>query len=758
MYHLVNLLRYPLIIYLIQLASLFHSLVADLKEEDKISPLFNDLYKEANYEFSQENYEKALDIYLQLLKLNKSFMDANQDRMTLSLQLAKCFYHLKRFHEEISLLENLLQQQPKDNMLIQIMALRAKTHVSQGESFAAYQLLKKTESLVPKINWTNEVLHLQKKITEDLNHQYSEMLAQAENLFDSGLYENSLSLYQIVLEAVDNKWFPAVIERESTFIDLKYSLIYRIASIHFFRENYHEAISLLHFLEDSSCQYDLLPHVRDIQSQGNYLLGLCYRHQGLFHKALEKFQTYLHQETSFEKKFFEETLWELGLCYLKQKNFPKAKSLFDSVPYNQKKEDLFCLSRLYSTRASIAEGNIPEALRTLDSLKEIIDKHHPLYFEMAYLKGECYFKIHNFSLAAEAFEEAVPKKNLEIAEWGPDTLYYLGWCYLRSSQDPNLPKTDLITILDKAKKTFEEAIRLFKEERAYFGLAQVYITLIQKFNDQKAAQEVEFLLSDSSRFSHIDHQAQALLLRAEASTSYSIREEFYEQLTDQAFESSKFYAESWYKRGLSDLEQGLLLQKKHQLNPAQSLLEKGIDCFERAFELFEPHDPTKAALCLKYQAESYYHMKTSTSYLLALDTLDMLLSQYYLFSTMKDQDEVFYLQALIFSSLSRDEEEINDSERACAILNHAIATYPHGKFFERCLFFLGGLQYHKKKYQEAENTFLQLVKMRPLSPLAGDALYFVSNCRAFLNKETASIRNLLEQVYEKYPNSRRSLF
>lgn len=512
---------------------------------------------------------------------------------------------------------------------------------------------------------------------------------RAAEFYDAALFERAISEYHDVLQDCDDD-----------------AVRYKLAESYFQNNDFRNVIDILEKEPKHTC--DL------------FLLGVAYIQVGSYDQAIEA----LAKVDSEDARFYK------GIACFKAKRMKEARQAFESVGH-------LILAQINLARMDIEQGEFRSAKLRLERL----DKDSNAY-EISYLLGEANYHLRDFSNAIKAFEQALPKHNPEKSEWYQDTLYYLGCCYLKMSEEEFRSAKEQNSCFDKAEETFK---KISHDEKFTLALGQTYLIKAHRLKNEEEYRKAEALLSQEDLFVSIEAKMKALLLRAQTASSYAERDKLYRQLTQEIHKSGSFYAKGWYLRGLNDFEEGESLNALEKNEEAHQAYERAINALGRAFHLAEMDDRTQAALALKFQAQAYAKLHNTASFFKAIGLLNQLMDQSYL-SAMDDPDEVFYLKGLILSY-------VNDVDQTFCTLKEGLERYPGGNFIDRMFHLEGTLYYQAKAFKEAEQAFLQLVEQVPHSPLAGEALFFAAQCLESREPEHPEIRNLRKRVYEKYPHS-----
>lgn len=557
-----------------------------------------------------------------------------------------------------------------------------------------------------------------------------EILKSAEELFDAALYEKAIEAYDKALQKLENHSFNDVSE-----------IIFGKAKAHLLNGNFLEMISLL----ENQTNY---------QNQYLFFIGIAYNSINQYEKAIKSLEEYLRSSEDSSLPYQNEVKFELGLANFYLKKSKEARSYFAAVASNQQNQLLFYLSQLYLARIELLEGNFTQAGKILDNLNPILASHDLLKFELFYLRGETFFQLGDYFKAANFFEQALPSQNQEYTAWCQETLYHLGWCYLKIADSPLKNKTTQKSYFDKAEEIFIKLSELSEEEDSHLALSQLYLARANRLNENEAFEKAEGILSKKDTFTSREAQTQVLLLRAQAGPNYLLRDKLYRQLTHDFNNKSPVYAMGWYLRGLNDFEEGHALKILNHSDEAKKAFERAAFSLHKAFELFKDIEPSRAGLALKYFAQANQMLDTVEGKKVALSTLDNLLKgSSDLLRNMSDADEIFYLHALFALELKEIEQEEKFAQIAEDSLEAGLASYPNGKFADALLYLKGISLYRKEHLQEAMQIFIQLAESYPTSPYAGEALFWASRCAESLQEKPEKVRQYRQKVFESYPNS-----
>jgi tetratricopeptide (TPR) repeat protein len=561
------------------------------------------------------------------------------------------------------------------------------------------------------------------------------LLEEADELFDATLFENAIPLYYLLLE--EN---PGQNPSATSLPHVRLRLVQAL----FTEKKYAEIVNLLTKTKDE----DPLP----IKQETLYILGLSYKRLDRYAEAIQCFLDYLNLQDTSVLCFSDEVHCELGLCYFLTNRIEESKPYFESLEQHSTNLPLHYLARLYLARVELSKASYNNAENRLSMLEQELPKSHILQYELAYWQGETAFQLKDYRKAAECFEKAMPKHGQEQAGWYSDVIYQLGRSYLQLGAEPQQDAALKNEHLAKAEKQFIKFLKVQPDEKAYLGLAQLYLARVQHLHDEEAFEKAETILSASDHFLTLEGQAQALMLRGALSPSYEFRNKLYKKLTDESFQKSSLYSLGWHQRGLNDFNEGIRLLKNSQEQEAASHFELAAYAFQQAFQL--SNDPPAAGLALKYQAEAYSRLNSPEGSKKAYSLLGQFVHQHRkLVEAQDDPGEIFYLHGTAAAKLASWEQEDPIAIAAEQTLREGITTCPTSRFMSNLLYTLGSVLYHKKQFAESEKFFLNLISNFSESPYAGDAYFWLAKSLDKQKRTPEEVKKYKKKVFEDYSNS-----
>lgn len=567
------------------------------------------------------------------------------------------------------------------------------------------------------------IFSLEKTSEVNPKPDYSKVLQVADQYFDAELYEKACRPYQTLLHAI----------RTGDYIEPQPHVRYRLAQALFFSGDHAGVITLLNKNQEPT------PNLTEL-----YLLALAHGQLAHYEEAIENLELVLTASDSFP--YTEEARFELALMEFKAGRLASAKTRFLQISSSDKASRFVDLSNLYLVRIALIEEHFEHAESLLDELADRIGLDEMLQYEWAYLYGETLFHNENYPEAISYFKQALPEVNPHHASWYADTLYDLGWSYLKAGSDRTQSIEEQARLLESAEGVWQQLLEYDPNERVLLALGQCYLTKARCLKDEEAYEEAEKILSRQDISLSHEGQAHVLLLRAEAAVSYEKRNSFYKYLTNETHLDTPYYARGWYLRGLNDFEEGLKLAELQNAEGANQVFENAIHAFKQAFVHLSKIDPASAGLALKYQAEAAFSQQSTEKSLEALSILKRLLTtDRNILIEMEDPDEIYYLYAQVASHL----EQWPEAENA---LRQGLQDYPLGAFSDKMLLMLGTLHYTRQQYDQAEVAFKKLVEEQPASSLAGEALFGLARCADQVQDRVKS-RDYKQQLFSRYPTS-----
>ncbi len=717
-----------------------------------------ELYQIAEDAMARQGYATARIAYLDMLTLGAKELANKNAYASILMRLASAEAHLKAFDSAESRLQELLKSEPENKLLLAIESLRAQFKHEQNQTEDAYLILKNLEKLVASEEWSADQHSFFLGLEYSLNRKYSDILAHAQRLVDAALYTESVPLFIEVLEALEKRTYPAVNTKSREGLEEKIRNIrLRLAEAHFQSGSFSEAVNVLEYLSKEVFTKGTTPY-SEVDKGILYLLARSYQKLDKREHAINSFKSYLELGTKRSLVYHSEVSWQLGLLNFQREDFEEAESYFQTLAHHDSDVRLYYLSRLYIARIHLHRKEYEAVEQAIYPLLGIIPEKESLRYEAAFIHAEAFYQRGLYSKAAEYFEKAIPKRNKIKAAWYPRTLFNLAWSYLKLGEQAGIEKQPNPLFFERAEKAFKELISFNQNEKAFLGLARVYLLKGESDQDAQSLADVETLLAGQKGFNSLEVQAEALLLRGEVASTYEQRKEIYSLLTQEKFAALRPYSMGLYYLALNEFEEGQRLMKNGGAFLEASLfLTRSSDAFQRAFRNLTDVDPEKAALSLKYAAQSQYYLNTKAARMSAYHLLDSLVHKHNaLFLKINQQDEVLYLLGVVASRILYEDGLADFQEPAQRALSQVVDKHVKGPFVDDALNLLGTILFRQGLYQEAERAFVRLAAQHPKSPYAASSWFWAAECADWQHKDVEVVREYRRQVFENYPKSKRA--
>lgn len=524
---------------------------------------------------------------------------------------------------------------------------------------------------------------------------------EAQELFQATLYEQAIPLFEKEAESG---------ERQA---------IHSLGACYLATGQYLKTIELLEKCADDS--------------ESRFLLASAYLRSDAFDKAV----SLLAQLDPSNA-----VLHDLGIAYFKLGDWEKSAKALKGVSNDPEQFNLFFNAQLFLIRLDFEQGRFEEAEKTLSSLDPKMQELPEFSYQISYVKGELLFHKKQFAEAAVHFENAIPKRNKLLASWINQSLYYLGWCYVKMAETGE----EKTVSYEQAEKAFAELIQLYPEENALLAYAHCMLCKGRDLKDGASVQKAHVILNDQRILSSQSGRNQALLIKAQFASTYEEREKLYHELTKDPAQNVSTLVKAWYLRSANELSEAREFLKSEQRAEAKAHFDKAVQYLEKTYDPLEPNDFQKVAHLQKQIALTHYEEGTQKALKLALEKLNFLSADTALMQQLDDPLEIFYCKAIVSMSLN-DEDCLT---KASMTLKEGLRSYPSGGYKERCYFMLGSLYYRLSEFDLAEEAFVKLGNDSPLSPLASEAFYWAARSAENLKKDPAIIKGYKQRVFENY--------
>ncbi len=550
---------------------------------------------------------------------------------------------------------------------------------------------------------------------------FDEKIEKAEFFRKAALYDASIDILNDLVRYFE-KYYTAEPSQKKQKLQ---SILLDLAKAHFQNENYQKTVETIK---------------NQLDNIDSFVLNLMALNQ------LKQYEEVL-LATSKDLQKNDQVIFERGYANFNLKAMPLAKKDFELL-LESEFEDLGFLSRIYLARIYLNQLNIEMAEQLLEGFNNLA-LDHPLQNELAYLKGEIFFQKHDYEAAALAFERAIPKRSKNSIPWYNQVQHRLGWSYLKAALKDQPKKEHAFNLFEKAESSFKN---MEENESFYLSLGCCYLSRAHELKEEEAYLKAnELLLKPGCPLSN-KAKAEIEILKAEAASSYSERDNFYKQLTFKKNQTSLFYAKILYLRGLNDFKEGQsLLTLKYE--EAMAAFERAVISLHESAKLLRNKDNEMYASSLKHEALSYIEQNQESSLSKAYAILEYLIQEKLSLELSFDSDEIYYLQAVVLLKLKSVKDDNTYDLLIESILKDVISTLYNNNYLDLNLKLLGIFYYKNNDFDKAKNTFLRLVEDCPKSPLVPDALFNAALSLENLNADPDQIKSLRKRVFTEFPTS-----
>lgn len=540
---------------------------------------------------------------------------------------------------------------------------------------------------------------------------FPELIRKANRAFQSGLYEESLSLNLEILNKAGK-------ENNKTLVNTASS---QIALIYLITDNTPELIS---FLRSNAF------------SENSFFLGLAYNKNKQYEKALSTLNEAIKDKTLFSN----EANFEIGKSLFLLNRYQEATNQLNDLLLNSKKSNIVFLAQLYLAKIKLKEKKLSEAEKLLNDLDANSQNDKRSNYEVSYLKGDLYSLKGDYDTALRFYEKAKP--NIHNPSWKNLCQLAIAKCTFNLHEINSNAQDDYLT---KAQETLESISNKSENPEACYLLLKCYLTQGKASNDLESYNKAEQLYNEIDPFLSPQEKQQALLLQAEFAPTYEKRERLFQYLTH--IQDSPIIGKAWLLKGLNDLQEADQLEKTNFLE-AKTFYEKAVNSFEKATSLLEQSDPKSAALAFINQITALLKIDTESSLLKILD-ISKEAKYTYIYSILLN-NEFDYLQALAAYKLYKLTDENKYLSLAENNLLEIKESSNQSVFFEKSQLLLGKIYLENENYSQAKEAYLKIYK-NPNSEFYPDTLFWLATCEECLSGDKAKEKQFLQELFEKHP-------
>lgn len=554
-------------------------------------------------------------------------------------------------------------------------------------------------------------------------------LKHADMLFEAGYDDNSIEAYN------------SIIDDPTSSQNTRSEACFHLALAYFSQKQYSSTINILLAHELNSQE--------DVGRNALFLLSMAYKASENHEQAIESFKRYTLLPQPPSLKFLLEANFQIALIDFEQNRLDEARKGMLELSSKIENPRLAILASMYLARIDMAEHKYDAADQELHKLEKKIPPKDPLSYELSFLQGQMAFETQNYPQAILKFKNSID--NPENTPWYSESMYHLGWSYIKHADSLNNDIPAQAQNLKYAEEAFVKMLAAKGEEKGYLALAQCHLQQAKILKRPEYAAKAEAILNEPTNFHSHDAKAHSLLMRAEAAKTYEQRNALFKELTEQVNDKGLGYANGWYMRALNDFEYANQLHENNNIHKSRQMFLQAAHNFETAAGLLKHNDPTKAIDSLKYQAVAIANLQDEQSYTQAFAIIDRILQDpSNLWQSTAYQDELLYLHGYLAAHLIQNNATyLSIAKRSL----QASADLPNSKFGDASLNYLGALYFNLHDYENAEHYYLQLKDIFPNSPYVAEAWLWSARCAELLNKDRNIVSHRRQRVFEDYPDS-----
>lgn len=708
----------------------------------KIIQLGESAYKKGDLRTAREAYREAI-------KLGGKQAPSPRNYFERSIRLAEIEYALGNRKASFHILTDLTRDPdlPLD-ILVQIETFRAKLLAESERAGPAYFLLTKAKDKVPLESWDKEDKTYYMSLEFLLEEHYADLLAKAERFSITGLYDQAHPIYKSIWTDMGKGFFPKAQVLEGKDLVERMRFLYAESIYHTSVPQKAIAIlkpSLKEILEDPK-------YGTAIDLNVLYLASLCYRQLNMAEEAQETLESYLIMSSGNTKTdHYHEVTWDLGVTYFEKKMLEEAEKKFISLKTEAPSEKLHFSSELYLARINLEREEHYEANQRLRKLSQKISSKNPLKFELAYLLGEVAFQKKQYGNALTFFEKAIPKRNIDQASWYPALLKKQAFSYLRLTQE-NSDAQAKESYFRQAEKLLLKLTSMSGEaEEGVIELSRAYLEHARALNKPKYFEKVEKLLTDDRFDFSNELKGQSLLLRAEASDSFSFRESLFRTLFENSdFEDTLVRKKAFFYQGVNHM----MHAREEIPEEAKAFWEQADRYFTFAIEELGKENREYLSQALKLRAETRYQLGSKQHLIDALKDIQNLFSKDTQYITLiNDSGEVYHLQGLASAKLYKMMPNPTIVNLAKKSLGKVIDTYQDMPYAAEALYTLGALNFQIENYKDSYSNFNKYIRLFPRESDIDHALFWSAESANVLGMSQQTIREIRNRLFDSFPDS-----
>lgn len=685
---------------------------------------------------AEGNYTLARQLYGMVIKtINPT--DYSPDFINdVYINLAEINYELKDYPEALKIINFIEKQKLSQGCLAKAEFLRSQLFLKAKDKESAFYTLALLNQKYHSSKWPGPMKALFIQLRDDMEANFDSLIRRAEKHYALGHYQEAETTYTQIVEAIEKEYFSPV---GVDYICAKIRL--RLAETAYINKNFEHSIAVL---SEIDAAIEFIPALRETYFESQYLLGLCYKQMGEKEKAIASFETYLKSESYSDIPFKKEAAWELGKLYseggLNEQAIPLLVRTLNAKGFSQEERNR---TKLLLAKAYIDQGNLRSSKIILNSLNETLPQNSIERKEWAYLAGKAYYFSKDPEAAVKQFEASLAQGKEKPGKFETDSLQFLAKIHteLWKNSGNHLH-------LIRAENYFKRLAEFdHLSEQTILELGKVLSKKTKIFKQNSDEEKLHSLLGKKNLLQNSQNYAQALYMRAKATSSSKLKKELLNELIDQYPNSSK-YGDAFLALGKEELKE----------TQSEEATRESIQKIADAFFYLKERNPEKASEAFLQLQSAHLFQDPSPNYkaiFTALQALDTEHPEVFAFASENSlYNYLLGMSAFYYSKTKKGQEK----EGLTFLAKQALTTVAeqgvqHGSVMEEVFFNLGSLYYEDGNYHEAKRNFLAHVTHYPESTLIDKSLFYAALSSYNMEDPYPETSDLFRRVYLEHPTS-----
>lgn len=699
--------------------------------KEKISSVahrLNLLRSEGLDALDRHNYLGAVEIFKEILLLKPEKWLEEKEYNEILIYLARAQIHTRQFSEAQKHLNSLLNEGLSDVLVYNRDALKAQIHYAKGQSKDAILILHRLIEQFPIQEWDLSDQKFYLKVKAKVDSYYEDLFSQAERCFQGGIYQETIPIYNEILEALK-----AGVYKPDRTPRLPFDLRMRMAYCLFENENYAKAKDVL--LEAKKLYASLF------EAESFHQLIVCCRELEEYDEALKlcgEFQTF-----KYEKDKQEPVLFETARLYYIQKQTAKSKQLLESLVGKLKQPYYDALSRFYLAKILLQERKYTEVEKILHPDRFNFEPESQLKCEWAYLRAEALYHRKQYEMALAGFKESLSHAKVKKMDWYSNALYNLGYCYLKLGEDHLKQTKSKEEFFMQAEETFNKLLDFKKTDQAILALARIYLLKHHYLKDPEAKQNICRLIEETT-FEKMESELESGFILADMTSDPKAKAEIYQNLCSERYAKAQNYGKAWFYQAAFQNHIALLDQNEEGI-------KKAIDSYQLAYEYLKGYSHKLCIACVKNRIGAHLSSKQEGFQEAAYQYLSRFLeTEAKDLKAPKAMQELGCLKAEVcLKLLSNGKKEY--FQKGMEAISEVMALKE--ETLDLAYFIKSKLYFQNQDYTRAKEPLRHLIETKPSSNYIADCWFWLAQCNEMEGFDKQRTKEYRQKVYENFPAS-----